>query len=175
MRSPRGMVALQLLPQRRAVGSPRTSRRCSSQHISCTSWLASRCLNSCGHWRWPVRHLRTSRCIGSSGVSGASSNGRPSLHTSRSASPSESTIKCTSWSQFLRHVRPQIFAAAASGEAFDLLALLTAPIQNFDISSHVPFLLELQHAHRCLCTRGFMDACASSLAARVGTRSPPCL
>ena len=58
----------------------------------------------------------------------------------------------------LRHVRPQIFAAAASGEAFDLLALLTAPIQNFDISSHVPFLLELQHAHRCLCTRGFMDA-----------------
>ena len=47
-----------------------------------------------------------------------------------------------------QHLRPQILAAAVSGEAFDLLSLLTAPIPKFDISTHAPFLLELQHAHR---------------------------
>ena len=57
-----------------------------------------------------------------------------------------------------QHLRPQILAAAVSGEAFDLLSLLTAPIPKFDISTHAPFLLELQHAHRGLCTRVFMGA-----------------
>ena len=68
-------------------------------------------LDSCGHWRWR-RHLRTSRCIGSSGVSGASSNGRPSLHTSRSASPRGIDYQVYFVVAFLRHC-PQIAAASA--------------------------------------------------------------